>query len=248
VTPEQSYRPTPPTPTSSGPSLLPSGSSAAPAGPAERLITVSASYGAGGSVVAPALARRLGLPFLQRVTTSTGQVAEPGPGDERLSAEEAKATPVHRLLAHFTQAMPTGPTQSPPSTHHQDEHLRGYGEAGIHRLLAEGGGVILGRAAAVVLGKDRGFHVRLDGPAERRVVQGSAVEGITEEEARARMRAADRARHAYVRRLYRCDPTDPALYHLVIDSTAIPLDTVIELILSAVSAQLTTAQDATARP
>jgi hypothetical protein len=146
-----------------------------PADPGVRLITVSASYGAGGSVVAPALAERLGLPFLQRVTTSEGQIAEPGPCDEQLTAEEVKATPVHRLLAHFTQAMPTGPTQSPPSTHHQDEHLRGHGEAGIHRLLAAagGGGVILGRAAAVVLGKDRGFHVRLDGPADRRVAQGA---------------------------------------------------------------------------
>jgi hypothetical protein len=69
---------------------------------------------------------------------------------------------VHRLLAHFTHAMPTGPTRSPPSTHHQDEHLRSYGEAAIHRLPV-GGGVILGRAAAVVPGKDNGYHVRLDG-------------------------------------------------------------------------------------
>jgi cytidylate kinase len=204
-----------------------------PADPGVRLITVSASYGAGGSVVAPALAKRLGLPFLQRVTTSEGHIAEPGPCDEQLTAEEVKATPVHRMLAHFTQAMPTGPTQSPPSTHHQDEHLRGHGEAGIHRLLAAagGGGVILGRAAAVVLGKDRGFHVRLDGPADRRVAQGAAVEGISQEEARQRLRAADKARAAYVRRLYRCDPADPALYHLVIDSTAIPLDTITELIV-----------------
>ena len=36
-----------------------------PPGPAVRLITVSAAYGAGGSVVAPALAQRLGLPFAQ---------------------------------------------------------------------------------------------------------------------------------------------------------------------------------------
>ena len=207
-----------------------------PPGPTVRLITVSASYGAGGSVVAPALADRLGLPFLQRVTTSEGHVAEPGPCDEQLSTEEVKATPVHRLLAHFTQAMPAGPTQSPPSTHHQDEHLRGYGEAGIHRFLAGGGGVILGRAAAVVLGKDRGFHVRLDGPPARRIVQGAAVEGISEEQARERLRAADKARTAYVRRLYRCDPTDASHYHLVIDSTAMPLDTVIELIVTAARA------------
>src|SRR5712671_863237 len=220
----------------------------APPRPDVRLITVSASYGAGGSVVAPALAGRLGLPFLRRVTTSEGHLAQPGPCDEQLSMEEVKATPVHRLLGHFTQAMPAGPTQSPPSTHHQDDQLRGHGEAGIHRLLAAaGGGVILDRAAAVVLGKDRGFHVRLDGPAERRVAQGAVVEGISEEHARERLRAADKARTAYVRRLYRCDPADPSLYHLVIDSNAVPLDTVIELILVAARTQSAVSQDATAR-
>ena len=237
MTPEQSYSATPPTPTSPDPSPDPPDRSAAPPGPAVRLITVSAAYGAGGSVVAPALADRLGLPFLERVTTPEGHVAEPGPCEEQLSAEEVKATPVHRLLAHFTQAMPAGPTQSPPSTHHQDEHLRGHGEAGIHRLLAAGsGGVILGRAAAVVLGRDRGFHVRLDGPAERRVIQGAEIEGISAEQARDRLRAADKARTAYVRRLYRCDPSDASLYHLVIDSTVIPLDTVIEIIITAARA------------
>jgi cytidylate kinase len=246
VTAESSYHPPEPALAPPGPSLLPPGRSA-PSGPAVRLITVSAAYGAGGSVVAPALAGRLGLPFLQRVTTSEGHVAEPGPCDEQLSAEEVKATPAHRLLAHFTQAMPAGPTQSPPSTHHQDEHLRGYGEAGIHRLLAADGGVILGRAAAVVLGKDRGFHVRLDGPADRRAAQGAAIEGISEEHARERLRAADKARTAYVRRLYRCDPADPSLYHLVIDSTAIPLDTVIELIVTAARAHSAVPRDATAR-
>jgi cytidylate kinase len=219
----------------------------APAGPAGWLITVSASYGAGGSVVAPALAGRLGLPFLQRVTTSEGHPAPPGPCDEQMSAEEIKATPVHRLLASFTQAMPAGPTQSPPSTHHQDHHLRRHGEAGIARLLAAGGGVILGRAAAVVLGRDRGFHVRLDGPADRRVAQGAAIECISEAQARDRLRAADKARMAYVRRLYRTDPADPSLYHLVIDSTAMPLDTVVELILVAARAHHAASHDARAR-
>lgn len=204
--------------------------------PAIRLITVSASYGAGGSVVAPALAGRLGLPFLQRVTTSEGHPAAPGPCDEQLTEDEMKATPVHRLLASLIQAMPVGPTQSPPSAHHHDQHLRSHGEAGILRVVAGGGGVILGRAAAVVLGKDRGFHVRLDGPESRRVAQGAVVEGISQEQARERLRAADKARTAYVRRLYRIDPADASLYHLVIDSTAMPLDAVVELIVAAARA------------
>ena len=148
----------------------------------------------------------------------------------------------HRLLASFTHSMPVGPTQSPLSARHQDDDLRCGAEAEIQQMLADGGGVILGRAAAVVLGKDRGFHVRLDGPPARRIALGATIEGVNQEQARAHLHTADTARTAYVRRLYRADPADPSLYHLVIDSTAIPLDAVIELILAASRAQVAAGQ------
>jgi cytidylate kinase len=196
---------------------------------------VSASYGAGGSVVAPALADRLGVPFLNRATNRSGAIEGPEPCFERLVTEEADLTPVPRLLASFTQAMPAGPTQSPPSAYHQDHRLRRQCEEGIRRLGDAGAGVILGRAAAVVLGKEHGFHVRLDGPPALRLVQGAAVEGVSLDQARRHMNAADHARTAYVRRLYRADPADPRHYHLLIDSTAIPIDTVTEIILRALS-------------
>jgi cytidylate kinase len=105
--------------------------------------------------------------------------------------------------------------------------------------VQDGGGVVLGRAAAVVFGAECGFHVRLDGPSDRRIIQGALIEGISPAQARVRMRAADHARSAYVRRLYRADPTDTALYHMTIDSTAVPLDTVIDVIFQAFSAYLT---------
>jgi cytidylate kinase len=201
-----------------------------------RLVTVSASYGAGGSVVAPALAASLGVPFLSRATTSSGGSAGLVPCAEQLVPDEADMTPAHRLLAAFTQAMPAGPTQSPPSARHQEGNLRRQCEEGIRRLAADGAGVILGRGAAVVLGKDHGFHVRLDGPPDRRVAQGAEIEGIDPDQARRHLDAADRARTAYVRRLYRADPADPGHYHLVIDSTALPLDAVVDIILRALSA------------
>jgi cytidylate kinase len=93
--------------------------------------------------------------------------------------------------------------------------------------------VILGRAAAVVLGKSCGYHVRLDGPPEARVARGAAIEGVGLNEAQAHMRAADKARTAYVRRLYGVDPADASLYHLVIDSTAIPIEAAVGLIVTA---------------
>jgi cytidylate kinase len=203
--------------------------------PRIRLVTVSASYGAGGAVVAPALADRLGVPFLQRATTSADGTEAVGPYAERLTPAEVHLTPTHWLLACLSSAMPTGPTQSPPPSSVQDEDLRRHCEEGIWRLADADAGVILGRGAAVVLGKGRGFHVRLDGPPALRVVQGAAIEGISEDEARRHLAAADRTRDAYVRRLYRTDPADPRHYHLVIDSTALPLDAVTEIILRALS-------------
>jgi cytidylate kinase len=200
-----------------------------------RLVTVSASYGAGGSVVAPALAERLGVPFLNRATTRSGTVSGREPCFERMVPGESDLTPVHRLLASFTQAMPAGPTQSPPPSHHHDHRLRRQCEDGIRAMADADAGVILGRAAAVVLGKKQGFHVRLDGPPDLRVVQGAAVEGLSVDQARRHMHEADRARTAYVRRLYRADPADARYYHLVIDSTALPLETITEIILRALS-------------
>ena len=131
--------------------------------------------------------------------------------------------------------MPAGPTQSPLPAQHQDEDLRRHCEADIRALGEAGAGVILGRGAAIVLGKGRGFHVRLDGPPQARVAQGAAIEGVSVAQARRHLEAADRARDTYVRRLYRTDPADSRHYHLVIDSTALPLDAVTELIARALS-------------
>jgi cytidylate kinase len=200
-----------------------------------RLVTISASYGAGGSVVGPALARRLGVPFLQRATTSAGDANDIDTCFERLEQDEADLVPAHRLLAAFANMTAVGPSISPLPSTHDEFSLREHCEEGIRRLANAGAGVILGRGAAVVLGLGQGFHVRLDGPPERRMVQGASIEAISQDEARRHMVAADRARNAYVRRLYRANGSDNRHYHLVIDSTAIPLEAVTEIILHAVT-------------
>ena len=103
-----------------------------------RLVTVSATYGAGGAVVAPTLAERLGVPFVQRATNSAGGVGAAGPCVEPLTRDESNLTPASWLLACLTAAMPTGPTQSAPPSRHQDEDLRRYCEQDIRRLASAG--------------------------------------------------------------------------------------------------------------
>src|SRR5437764_976678 len=84
-----------------------------------------------------------------------------------------------------------------------------------------------GRAAALVL-RDRpdALHVRLDGAPERRLAAAVARSGRPEAEVRRLMESADRSREAYVRHFYRADPRSCRHYHLVVDSTVLPLDTV----------------------
>jgi cytidylate kinase len=200
-----------------------------------RVVTISASFGAGGTVVGPQVADRLGLPFLERIL-SPALV----PGSSRGDAADERP---ERLISRIVDALAGMPLVLGASTPelaeelNEEEQVRGDVEAGIRALAQTTGGVVLGRAGMVVLrGWRQAFHVRLDGPPDRRVRQAMRISGIDETEARRRCHETDRARRTYVKQFYDDDLDDLALYHLVIDSTAIPLDACTETILVAAHA------------
>ncbi|MGH9086989.1 MAG: AAA family ATPase [Acidimicrobiales bacterium] len=102
-------------------------------------------------------------------------------------------------------------------------------------LASGSGGVVFGRAGAVVLGPcPSAFHVRLDGPAAARAQRAVVTSGIDEETAWQQLRQTDHARAAYARHLYGSDPSDRRQYHLVIDTTAMPLEASVDAIVGAV--------------
>ena len=101
----------------------------------------------------------------------------------------------------------------------------------MRRQAETGEGVILGRGGAVVLREDPlALRVRLNGPVERRVRQAVQLQNVDEDTARETVRRLDRAHAAYLKQFYGVDVDDPALYHLRIDSTAMPLDACVDLI------------------
>ena len=198
------------------------------------IVTISASYGAGGAEVAPAVAERLGLTFHDRAIPARVAGRLGVPVAEAEANDETVVRGLWRLVASLgTMPDPVGgvmPTSSLP-----DE--RAYRQQ-TERILAEvadtGGGVVLGRAAALVLGeRPDALHVRLDGPADRRLAAAVARSGRPEDEVRVDLEANDRSREAYVRHFYRCNPASARHYHLVVDSTAVSLDTVVDLVVLA---------------
>lgn len=204
-------------------------------------VTLSAAYGAGGSVVGPRLAQRLGLPFLDRAIPSA-VAAELGVDlTEALAHDGRTEYGLARLLAalgRVPSATLGGLSGYLPPDQLPDERVFAERTARVLRSAADRGAVILGRAGAVVLaGRPDALHVRLDGPAQARAQQASRLHGLELTVAQHRLREADTAREAYVRYLYGRDPQDPTLYHLVLDSTALPLTVCVDLLALAAHAR-----------
>lgn len=202
------------------------------------VVTVSASYGAGGSEIGPAVAEALGLPFVDRAVPAGVARKLDVPLDLARQRDETTDRGLWRVIS--SMALVPEMAGAGPLAYHTfaDEHaFREKTEEVLHEI-AELGGVVLGRAAAIVLaGRDDALHVRLDGPVEGRVVRSVQRSGRSEAEVRRALRSNDAARAAYVRNFYRADPADARHYHLVLDTTAIPWNAAAELIVAAARAR-----------
>jgi hypothetical protein len=198
-------------------------------------VTISAGYGAGGSVIAPRVAQLLQLPVLDRAISS--RVA----AQLRVSVSEAEGGAVRRSWFEILAPLAAGVLAVNTDAAPRDLAEPGS-EAGLFREQAEAimraalaaGAVILGRAGAAAFRAEPGvLRVRLFGPAEARIAQATRIESTDQATARQRLPEVDRARAQYVRRLYRADIDDPELFHLHIDSTALPLEACADLIAAA---------------
>ena len=166
-------------------------------------VTISAGYGAGGSVVAAHVAQLLDLPLLDRAISSA--VA----AQLRVSVEEARDGAVHRSLP--------------------DRFLGVLAPLAVGVLAASSSAAPRDLTAS----GDEAAWFREQAEAVMRAAQAARIENVDEPTARRRLPEVDRARAQYVRRLYRADIDDPELYHLHIDSTVVPLEVCAGLIVTA---------------
>jgi len=188
------------------------------------VVTLSASYGAGGPEIAPAVAERLGLPFHDRVIPVQVAGRLGVPVEEAEANDETVVTGLWRMVANLGTMPDAVGGVLPSSTVPDARAFREQTERVLQEIAGGGGGVVLGRAAALVLhDRSDALHVRLDAPPERRVSAVVARTGRPRDEVRRELEANDRAREAYVRHFYRVDPRSPRNYHLVVDGTALPL-------------------------
>jgi cytidylate kinase len=199
------------------------------------VVTIAALYGAGATVIGPRVAERLEVPLLDRqipeaVAERTG-LSEDAVAD----VDEEPRSRLEQVAATLGRAstISGGIGGSVERLDMQERELRGHIEEFLARAR-NSGGVAIGRGGMVVLRfVPWALHVLLTGPQEARVQQRMALDGIDRETAERRRRVEDRTRISYVRRAYGVDGEDPGLYHMVLDSTGLDVDTCVELIVAA---------------
>jgi cytidylate kinase len=198
------------------------------------LVALSAAYGAGGSRVGPALAARLGVPFLDRaIPLAVAERLEVPVDDAAAHDDQGSPGRLERLLRGFVGGDTLAPGPVLPDRAQADD-FREATEAELRRQAGTGEGVLLGRGAVLVLRDDpRVLRVRLTGPPEDRLGQAMALQDLDEATARRALRATDHAHADYARRFYGADLDDVALYHVVLDATALDLDTVADILAAA---------------
>lgn len=204
-------------------------------------VTISAGYGAGGSIVAPAVAARLELPLLDRAISATVAAGlhvslhEAEQGEPRRSIADRFlsifAPVAGGVLGAGTDAAPGGLLIPDDATQFRQQAEHVMREALTH------GAVILGRAGAPALRDEPVvLRVRLFGDRDARIHQGARLSGVDEQTASRQQHQVDTARDQYVRRLYAISADDPALYHLQLDSTVLALEVCTDIIVTAYTA------------
>jgi cytidylate kinase len=201
-----------------------------------RTIAISSTYGSGGEAIGREVAARLGTQFFDRaipIEVARELAVElkdafeydwnaPGRIDRVLDALGSVAMPY---------AMEAGVNFEPYAN---AETFRRATES-VLRSIADGpGGVLLGRASAIVLqGRPDVLSVRLDAPVDARIRDVIQRRGIDEAAARRDQREVDAARGAYARTFYGRSLDDPRLFHLMLDSTALSRDACVEIVITA---------------
>jgi MFS family permease len=196
------------------------------AGPAAPLvITVSAPLGAGGDQAAQRLAGDLDLPFVDRAIPA--QVAQElsVPVASAEAHDEQREQGILRLLVGAANTEPLFGVEVAAGDFDDGDRFRLATEAALWKQAATAGGVLLGRASAVVLADHpRALHVRFVASRATRRRRVHEYGGYDEPEAARLIDRTDRARAAYARHLYDADLSDPARYDLIVATDKISIE------------------------
>lgn len=180
------------------------------------VITVFGQRGSGASEIAPALAERLGVPYVQQAFSS-----------QTLSQVD-RSTLISD--SSFSRWMRSVSLQDEATGIAADRKIAADNTAFVLEAV-DNGGVLLGRNGALVLRHVVGaLHVRLVAPLGKRVERVMYKTGLSAAEAEEQCHAEDRIRAEMARALYQWDPNADESYDLVLNTSSVTYEQIVEII------------------
>ena len=199
------------------------------------LITISRQYGAGGSAAAARVAEALGWRVLdnelvERIAARAGLTAEDVAG-----REERVPSFIERLAQTIVAATPelVVPPEADGTVGLAEADLVRITERVVEEMAQEGRVVLVGRAAPAVLARKKdALHVRLVAPRDHRIRVAAERLGASAEDAARVLDDTDKHRARYHWEYYKREWSDPANYHMTLNTAALGISGAVELIVA----------------
>lgn len=198
-----------------------------PAAPgAKPVVTIFEMYGAGADYVGRQVAEALGLPYHPQAFSSEEIEGDP-------DAQNEQAAVLARVFSVMGGAYGGFGGPEVATTQREKYDLVMDNNSAVW-AEADEGGVIVGRNGAVILAeRPDTLHVLLTGAVEDRIARAADQDGIPREKAAQRQEREDQVRADMSLVLYGWDPRQPDRYDMVLNTSRIPLDSVVQAILGA---------------
>jgi CMP/dCMP kinase len=205
-----------------------------------KVISLSRQVGAGGAYVGQALARQLGIRYVDReILQEAARIL--GRDDRELeSLEERVSSLWDRMAAVLSWGAPEAAYVPPPLPTLYEEDLFAVESGIIREVAAREDAVFVGRAATWVLREMPGhISVFLHAPEPARVARMMHDHQLTDEAAAYELvRRSDQQRSRFLQSVTGGSWFNLSHYHLAIDTGAVSLDEAVDLIATLVNLRL----------
>jgi cytidylate kinase len=189
------------------------------------VITISREFGAGGRTLGEGLCGRFGFRLVdEHVIDELARRSKVSV--EWLTAIEKEAS--SPLLGLISSIFSQGSRYLTPSSPGEGFERKKYIAFLSHTMTAmavEGGYALLGRGSQLVLkGHPKAFHVLLVAEYEDRLRFMMEHYQLDEEQATKTIKEKERQREAVGTKIFEADINDPKLYHMILNTSRIPID------------------------
>ncbi len=191
------------------------------------IVTISRETGSRGSYFGSRLAMKLGYQRLHREIIDS--ICESSGYRKRII--ESLDDRFRGSLTMLVESFFTG-----QAVDHTDYHRHLYKI--VLSLSHLGGVVLMGRGGNFILGPNRGFHIRFICDKEKRIENLMKFKELKREEALKEIEISDTKRSEFARKLFHCDINLPHYYDLVLNSTSIDVEELVDTAVTAIRGKM----------